>query len=277
MLVLHIADALQDTPTNGITQVLSGCFRMDVSEVDGTVEATSTRTHATCSRSHKGHRRSWGIRVVVGRERIEKAGGSLGERVSSDLDGGLSSRCRLRHESAAVLAIIDTFTGPSGFRGQCIDNLCGSGDGEEMDEADTLVPDNLDLVDEPKAAKIVTQLCFGNVFVQAAEIDVARGITLLDSEKDRRWHGAGLSPSDLEFDTMQRELLEGGIGVERSSGSTIEEGNESTRFLSENANRFNGAKFDETEEFVDEGVRREVSHVYSTTISCICRCKACDW
>ena len=277
MLVLHIADALQDTPTNCITQVLSGCFRVDVPEVDGTVEATSARAHAPCRRSHKGHRRGWGIRAVVGGERIEKTRGSLRERVGSDLDSGLSSRCRLRHESAAVFAIIDTFTGPSWFRGQCIDNLCGGGDREEMDEADALVPDNLDLVDETEAAKIVTQLCFGNIFVQAAEIDVARGIALLDSEKDRRWHGAGFSPADLEFDTVQRYLLEGGIGVESSGGSTIEERNEGTRFLSENTDRFNGPKLDETEEFIDESVRRKVAHVDGTTISCICRCEASDW
>jgi len=193
------------------------------------------------------------------------------------LDGSLSSRCRLRHESAAVLAIIDTFTGPSRFRGQRIDNLCGSGDGEEMDEADALVPDDLDLVDEAEAAKVVSQLCLSDVFIQTAEIDVARGIALLDSEKDRRRHGAGFSPAYLEFDTMQRYLLEGRIGVERSSGATLEEGNEGTRFLPENADGFNGAKLDKAEEFIDEGVRREVAHVDGTTISSICRCEARDW
>ena len=203
MLVLHVADALQDTSTNGIAQVVRGCFRVDVPKVDRAVEAASARAHATCCSSHKGHRGGRGIRAFVGRERSEKTRGCMRERVGGDLDGGLGSRCCLRHESAAVLAIIDTFTGPSGFRGKGIDNLCRNSDREEMDETDTFVSDNLDLVDEAETAKIVTQLSLGNVFVQAAEIDVARGIALLDSEKDRRGDGAGFSPANLEFDAVQ--------------------------------------------------------------------------
>jgi hypothetical protein len=50
---------------------------------------------------------------------------------------------------------------------------------------------------------------------------------------------------------MQRELFDGGIGMERARSGAIEEGKEDTRLFREDSDGLEGAKVDEIEEFVN--------------------------
>ena len=59
-------------------------------------------------------------------------------------------------------------------------NLCNNGDTKEVDEADVLVPNNLDLIDQIEPAEIVPQLFFGRVLIQPVEIHIPAGVAPLD-------------------------------------------------------------------------------------------------
>ena len=60
-------------------------------------------------------------------------------------------------------------------------NLCSDGDRQEMNKANVLVPDDLDLVDEPESTGIVPELLFGDGLVETAEVDVPTCVALADS------------------------------------------------------------------------------------------------
>ena len=92
-----------------------------------------------------------------------------------------------------------------------------------MNKANVLVPDNLDLVDEPESTEIVSELLFGDGLVKTAKVDVPACIALADGQGDLTGDGAGLSPANLEFLAMENELFDGGIGVECGRCGTIEE------------------------------------------------------
>ena len=59
-------------------------------------------------------------------------------------------------------------------------NLRNNGDTEEVDEADVLVPNDLDLIDQIKPAEIVPQLFFCRGLIQPAEIHIPAGVAPLD-------------------------------------------------------------------------------------------------
>jgi hypothetical protein len=97
-----------------------------------------------------------------------------------------------------------------------------------VDKANVLVTDNLDLVDKTEAAKVIAELLLGRALVEPTKIDVTACVALADSEGNLTGNGGRLAPTNLELLAMQRELFDGGIGVERAGSRTIEEGKENT-------------------------------------------------
>lgn len=76
MLVLHIPDALQDAPANGIAEVLGRGLRVDIPEIDSSVHCLDTARHAIAhhvnAKARCGH-------VTEGREPVLLAHGLLGD------------------------------------------------------------------------------------------------------------------------------------------------------------------------------------------------------
>ena len=99
---------------------------------------------------------------------------------------------------------------------------------EEVDKANVLVADNLDLVDETEATKVIAELLLGRTLVEPTKIDVTACIALADSEGDLARDRGRLAPTNLEFLAMQRKLFDGGIGVERACSGAIKEREENT-------------------------------------------------
>ena len=104
-----------------------------------------------------------------------------------------------------------------------------------MHKADVLVTDNLDLIDQAKAAKVVPELLLCRTVVQSTEIDVAACIALADGQRDLAWHGRRLAPSNLELLAMEGELFDSGVGMKRRSSGAIEEREENARLFREDA------------------------------------------
>ena len=101
-----------------------------------------------------------------------------------------------------------------------------SGDAQEVDKANVLVANDLDLVDQTKATEIVAEHFLGDILVETAEINVPARIALLDCECHCARDSRRLAPADLELLTVQRELLDERIRVERGSGGSVQEGQE---------------------------------------------------
>ena len=120
-----------------------------------------------------------------------------------------------------------------------------------MDETNVLVPNYLDLINQTKPAEIIPQLLFGRVLIQTTEIHISTGVALLDRQSDLAWDGRRFSPADLQFLAMQRQFLDDRVGVELSSGRSVQERQEDTRFLRENSDRFKRTEVNEVEEFVN--------------------------
>jgi hypothetical protein len=122
---------------------------------------------------------------------------------------------------------------------------------EEVDKTNVLVTDNLDLINKTEATKVVAELLLGRTLVEPTKIDITACIALTDSEGNLTGDRGRLSPTNLELLAMQRELFDGGIGVERARSGAIEEGKEDTRLFREDSDGLEGAKVDEIEEFVN--------------------------
>ena len=73
---------------------------------------------------------------------------------------------------------------------------------EEVDETNVLVTDNLDLVDETKATKVIAELLLGRTFIKPTKIDVTACIALTDGEGDLAWDRGRFSPTNLELLAM---------------------------------------------------------------------------
>lgn len=134
-----------------------------------------------------------------------------------------------------------------------------------MNKTNVLVPDDLDLVDKTEAAQVVPQHLLGSVLVQTTQIHVPARVALANRQGDLARHGRRLAPTDLELLAMQGQLLDGCVGVERSRGSAIQEGEEDARLLGEDTNGFERTEVDEAEELVDGGGGGKVSYVNGTS------------
>lgn len=124
MLVLHIANALQDTTPDGVAQVLSGSLRVNIAQVDCAVEGLRRR-HSTETVGREGH--IWRQRRREARpislERGER-GRLCYERLSgSSLRGLRCGLLRLGDVGTAVLAVVDALARPSRLRRQRVDDL----------------------------------------------------------------------------------------------------------------------------------------------------------
>jgi hypothetical protein len=113
--------------------------------------------------------------------------------------------------------------------------LCGDRDAQEMNKTDVLVTDNLDLINQAKAAKVVAELLLCRTLVQPAEIDIAACIALANGERNLARHGRRLAPSNLELLAVEGKFLDGGIRMKCRGSGTIEEGKKNARLFREDA------------------------------------------
>ncbi len=198
-------------------------------------------------------------------------------------DGGL---LRLGDVRAAVLAVVDALACPGGLRGQRVDDLvtlsvrCDKAMlAPRNAKADKLTlvatemlrkctkpmflsPDDLDLVDEPKAAQLVAELLLRHVLVEPAEVDVAARVALANRKGDLRRDGGRLPPPDLELLPVQGELLDRRVGVERRGGRAVQEGEEDARLLGQHADTLERPEVHEVEQLVDGRRRGQVADVH---------------
>jgi hypothetical protein len=134
-----------------------------------------------------------------------------------------------------------------------------------VDETNVLVTDNLDLVNETKATKVIAELLLGRTLIKPTKIDVTARIALTDGEGDLARDRGRLSPTNLELLAMQRELFDGRIGVECAGSGAIKEGEENTRLFREDSDRLERAKVNKVEEFVNGCSCGEVADVDRAT------------
>jgi len=111
--------------------------------------------------------------------------------------------------------------------------LRGNRNAQKVHKTDVLVTNNLDLVIQAEAAKVV--LLLRRTLVQSTKIDIAACVALADRERNLAWHGRRLAPSNLELLAMEGELFDSGIGMKCRSSGTIEEGKENARLFGEDA------------------------------------------
>jgi hypothetical protein len=102
-------------------------------------------------------------------------------------------------------------------------------------KTDVLVTDNLDLINQAKAAKVVPKLLLRRTVVQSTKIDIAACIALADGERNLARHGRRLAPSNLELLAVEGKLFDSGIGMKCRGSGTIEEGKENARLFGEDA------------------------------------------
>src|SRR5260221_12876175 len=118
------------------------------------------------------------------------------------------------------------------MKGAC---LCGDRDAQKVHKTDVLVTDNLDLIDQAKAAKVVTELLLCRTLVQSTKVDIAACVALTNGQRDLARHRRRFAPSNLELLAVEGELFDSGIGMERRSSGTIEGREENARLLRGNA------------------------------------------
>lgn len=115
MLVLHVANALENTSTNGVAQIFSGRLRMDITQIHGTVEARLG--HVRGERHVRRERRRLHWRELSIRLCNERLSGCC-------LSGLSSSLLRLGDVRATVLPIVDALASPGRLSGESRDDLC---------------------------------------------------------------------------------------------------------------------------------------------------------
>jgi len=145
-----------------------------------------------------------------------------------------------------------------------------------MHEANVLVPDNFDLVDESEAAQIIPQLLLSQRLLEPTQVDIPTCVALTDRKSDLSRHGRRLSPADFELLSMESQFLDRSVRVERSSGRAIQERQENAGFLWEDTDRLQGTKVHQIEELVDGGGRREVADIDCTSSGVSRRRKGCS-
>lgn len=273
MLVLHISDALKDSPPNGIANVLGSSLGVDIAEIDRPVHLLSGGGGSSYSEG----RARWRIEALC---REPSAHGSERHRREVGVDGGELALLLLRlgNVRAAVLAVVDALARPLRFSWERSDDLSnmvsghteytswksylgGDRDAQEVNEANVFVPDNLDLIDEAEARETVPKLLLGHRLVEPAEIDVPAGVALRHAKQNSSGNRARLAPSDLELLPVKRELLNVGICVEGGRGGTVEERDEDAGLFGENTDGLERTEMDEVKKLIDGRVGWEISNV----------------
>jgi hypothetical protein len=90
-------------------------------------------------------------------------------------------------------------------------------------KTDVFITDDLNLIDQAKAAEVVTELLLCRALIKSAEIDITACVALTDGQRDLAWHGRRLAPSNLELLAMEGKFFDRGIGMERGGSGAIEE------------------------------------------------------
>jgi hypothetical protein len=67
-------------------------------------------------------------------------------------------------------------------------HLCGNRDAQKVNKTDVLVMDNLDLIDQAKAAKVVAELLLCCTLIWPAKINIAACIALANGEHNLAQH-----------------------------------------------------------------------------------------
>lgn len=130
-----------------------------------------------------------------------------------------------------------------------------------MNETDILIPNDLDLIDQPKSAEIIPELLLCHALVETAKIHVPACIALADGKSHLGRNGRRLSPTNLKLLSVERQLLDRGVRVESSSGRAIQKGQKHARFFGEDADRFERPKVHEVEQLVDRRGCGEVADI----------------
>lgn len=149
-------------------------------------------------------------------------------------------------------------------------HLHGCSNGQEVNETDVLVFDNLDLINHPVTAEQVFEVFFIHLFGNVADENVSCRLMLKDGLCDSRWYVRGLTPSDSEFLTVQRKFLDRCIRMEGGSCRAIEEGNEDAVLLGEKTNGFNGTKANKVKELICRRLGWQVTDIDGATGSIPC-------
>ena len=130
VLILHVPDALQDTSSDSIAQVLGGSLGVDVPEIDRPVQRLiSIQTTKAVHAIHAPEVRSERQVGCHGRPEVALGGdGREGSLSDEGLGGGgLSSLCSgllgPGNVSAPILAIVDTLPCPGGLCRESVDDL----------------------------------------------------------------------------------------------------------------------------------------------------------
>jgi hypothetical protein len=134
-------------------------------------------------------------------------------------------------------------------------------------EPNVLVPDDLDLIDESETTEIVSQLLLRQVVVKTSYINVPARIALTDSEPDLGRDRGRFAPADFELLTVQRQFLNGGIGMEGSGSTSVQEGQENAGFLRKDPDGFQRAEMHQVKKFIDGCGGGQVANIDSPACS----------
>jgi hypothetical protein len=148
-----------------------------------------------------------------------------------------------------------------------------------MDKSNVFVSDNLNLINQAESRQVVTQHFLGHRLIQSSEIDVSGCIALGNAKHHLRRNWTSLAPTDLEFLVVKRKFFDCRISMESGSGSSIQERDEHAGLLGKDTNRFQRAKMNQVEKFINRCVSRKVADVYGSSglvVSSGSRCSCCS-
>ena len=237
---------------------------MDVSKVDGAVAQV---VHSSSGRSDGGRRNGLlgeGVRDQIAVSRVEDV--RISRRNPQELGGVLL--LRLGHVGAAVLTIKDPLRSlPLGFLGQLGHGFHRVTNGQEVDESNSLLLDDLYGIDGTELAQLLPQLILTHFLGQVTKVDVARCARLLYCECHGCRNLRRLPPADLDVISLDRKFLQDRVGVEVGGRVAVEEGNEGTVLIREKANRLDLSAADVVENFFSGRFGGYVTQVHGSARS----------
>ncbi|GKT53353.1 hypothetical protein ColTof3_00692 [Colletotrichum tofieldiae] len=170
VLVRDVTDVVKKTTANNVADLLDRRLGVDVAQVDGAV----SKIVDTTSGGRDGSRGNGLLSQGVGDDVAVCASEHM--RIARRDAKVLSSvlLLRLRNVSTSVLAVVNATRGlPLRLLrklGNCLDRI---GDGQEVNEGDTLFANNLDRVNGTKLSKVLAELLLGNVLRQVTQVHIA--------------------------------------------------------------------------------------------------------
>lgn len=261
VLVWNVANVMKKTSTDNVANLLNSSLRMDVTQVDSAVTQVVHSTGGSGNGGSGNGLLSKGGRDDLAISTAQDMGVSWGnsEVLSSIL------LLSLGNIGASILSVVDaSWSLPLSLLWELSDGLDGVANGEEMDETNGLLADQLNGVNWAKLSKILSDLLLGNIFWKVTQVDISGGTILLNGQCDRGWDWRWLSPSDLDILSSNGQLLQDGIRVEVSSRGAIQERDESTVLVWQKTNRLNLSRADMTEDLLSSCFSWDVSKVHGS-------------